>query len=351
MVVKASRTTKHVQSVSDDKKQSDQYKINKRKQSIEAGRAKKEVKSIDIDQDDELIDGPEVIASDEGAIDISGIKEYNFKDIPEHFTMLLIGKRRSGKSILCNHVLHDVGDRFDYVYLFSKTAHLNLDPPYPTIRKENMRSGFDDKLLGSVIESQKKMLEYNKMLPESMRKITKICFVMDDIITDDQIRKSKYLEDIFVLGRHLYISLILIMQTSNRRSSVNSSKFQNVDLVCSFGCSNFQTLDNLSRDFYSMLGHKVGRQLMQTIVNEKPFQTSIAANYIQNTKSYEDFVFKKIADPKMNRDPSKIKLLGQADTKNFNNDRPIGQALNDVTKNYKRQLKIKFNNTKTQIIF
>ena len=55
--------------------------------------------------------------------------EQEFEFPGRNFAALIISKRASGKTFLCNYLLHHFNEskRFDYVVLFSQTSHISGD--------------------------------------------------------------------------------------------------------------------------------------------------------------------------------------------------------------------------------
>lgn len=242
----------------------------------------------------------------------SKIKEYNYNDIPDDAFIMVIARRRSGKTVLINDILRTIGKRFDRIYLFSETAHLNMEHPYPMIHAENCRDHYDEQLLENLLAQQKGHYQNQKKLPESMRKLRKYCLVLDDIIADENLRGSKSLKKLAVEGRHVGITVILSSQTASKLASVGRVIFGNCDIAITFNILDRFTLEVMSDDFASLLGAKVGQDIIRTITSEKPYQCIVFANYSQNVKSYEDFVYKKIA--KIYKDQPK--LIGDVDYEN-----------------------------------
>ena len=91
----------------------------------------------------------------------ANVQDYDPTTLPDHFSMLIYGRRRSGKTFQLRQLVHDIRKRFTEVYLFSDTAELQ-DKDYAYIPKENRLKGLQEGKLGEIIDKQKEIIQHNK---------------------------------------------------------------------------------------------------------------------------------------------------------------------------------------------
>jgi len=155
-------------------------------------------------------------------IDKNNIFNIDQIEIQKHAFILLIGKRRSGKSILAKDLIKRICDidDIDYIYIFSNTANFNHD--YDFIDKKcifefkNCESKLD-KIIKYQI--QKKKSKSNKNIPNAI------------IVIDDPTiyKKCNPIIDIASYGRHINIYLILSCQ--HAKEIITTSIRNNLDLI------------------------------------------------------------------------------------------------------------------------
>ena len=79
-------------------------------------------------------------------------------DVKLPFSMVLCSKRNSGKSFLCKHLLKifmNDNKLFDYIVLFSSTAHLSKD--FECLPKKSIQEEFSTTKINKILEYQKSL--------------------------------------------------------------------------------------------------------------------------------------------------------------------------------------------------
>ena len=79
-------------------------------------------------------------------------------DIKTPFSMVVCSKRNSGKSYLCKHLLKMFmvdNKLFDYIVLFSSTAHLSND--FECLPKKSIQEEFSTTKINKILEYQKSL--------------------------------------------------------------------------------------------------------------------------------------------------------------------------------------------------
>ena len=127
-------------------------------------------------------------------------------EISVPFSMVVVSKRNSGKSYLTKHLLNMFmieNKLFDYIVLFSSTAHLTKD--FECLPKKAIQDDFSTTKINKILEHQKKSKDSNnpKQCP----------IILDDTIgTKIDISFKTNLDLLFSRGRHYNISIIFISQ-------------------------------------------------------------------------------------------------------------------------------------------
>jgi hypothetical protein len=118
-------------------------------------------------------------------------------------TVVAIGKRRTGKSWAFRHILHALRDEFDAGICISQTDELNhYWRQYMPARYIFNR--YDPAILQAVFERQKAIINDRSdgLTPEQQERKARFFIILDDVISDQKIRYSPEIAELFVAGRH-----------------------------------------------------------------------------------------------------------------------------------------------------
>ena len=136
--------------------------------------------------------------------DVLSVKEFS-QQIHIPFSMAVASKRATGKtmliSVLIKALLEDKA--VDMVLVMSQTQHVNAD--YSFLPKR-LRQAFSEDVIKKLMDTQGKV-------PKKKRE--QVLLVLDDVLSDKEAEKSRFIKRLYTLGRHYDISIILISQTSN----------------------------------------------------------------------------------------------------------------------------------------
>lgn len=136
--------------------------------------------------------------------DIESIKEFAGRiKIPT--SIAVASKRNTGKTLLVSVLIHELLERkaVSMVLVMSQTQHVNDDYKFLPPR---LRQSFSEDVI-------KKMLDTQGKVPKKQR--SQVLLVLDDVLSDRDAEKSRFIKRLYTLGRHYDISIILISQTSN----------------------------------------------------------------------------------------------------------------------------------------
>jgi hypothetical protein len=121
------------------------------------------------------------------------------------FSMSVASKRNTGKTVLVSVLIHALLKRkiVDMVLVMSQTQHVNDD--YSFLPKR-LRQPFNEEVI-------KKLMDEQGKIPKKER--DQVLLVLDDVLSDKEAEKSRFIKRLYTLGRHYDINIILISQTSN----------------------------------------------------------------------------------------------------------------------------------------
>lgn len=136
--------------------------------------------------------------------DIHSIQEFAAL-IKVPFSLSIASKRNTGKTVLVSVLIRELleSKAVDMVLVMSQTQHVNDDYK---ILPPRLRQSFSEDVI-------KKLLDTQGKTPKRERK--QVLLVLDDVLSDKEAEKSRFIKRLYTLGRHYDISVVLISQTSN----------------------------------------------------------------------------------------------------------------------------------------
>jgi hypothetical protein len=150
----------------------------------------------------EVVD-EERIEEDE-VIDVLTVAEFS-QQIAVPFSMSVASKRNTGKTLLVSVLIKALldADAVDVVLVMSQTQHVNDDYSF---LPQRLRQSFSE-------DTIKKLMDLQGKVPKKQRE--QVLLVLDDVLSDKDAERSRFIKRLYTLGRHYDISIILISQTSN----------------------------------------------------------------------------------------------------------------------------------------
>ncbi len=212
--------------------------------------------------------------------------EFDLNDIPENPSIVLCGKRRSGKNVLCRDLAYNYfRGKVKNVFVFSPTSEIAING-YDYVPFEFRYNEVDI----DVIERIMKRQEY--LIKENPKGDYRVLCLIDDIIASNDAKQQKILDKLFICARHFQISLIVSYQYIKKDFS--PVQRDNVDVIFTFQQSNYDNKDALNKQYLSVSENKKdGMELIDKYA--VGFQTLVILN-TTNNNNYEDFCYYYQAD-------------------------------------------------------
>jgi hypothetical protein len=131
------------------------------------------------------------------------IKKFNPRKMTPHAVILMIAKRRSGKSVLVKDLMYYL--RHDILTGVAMSGTESGNGFYGSwIPPVFVYSDFDKEALQRLVNRQKKMTKLGKATP--------VFVILDDLGFDRKIMTDKLIRELFLNGRHYKITLFMCLQ-------------------------------------------------------------------------------------------------------------------------------------------
>jgi len=212
--------------------------------------------------------------------------EFDFNDLPPNPSIVLAGKRRSGKNVLCKDLAYNYfRGKVKNVFVFSPTSEIAING-YDYVPFEFRYTEVDIDVLDRIMKRQEYLIRNNP------KGDYRILILIDDIISSNDAKQQKVIDRLFISARHFQISLIVSYQYIKKDFS--PVQRDNVDVIFCFQQSNFDNKDALNKQYLSVNeDKKIGMELINTYAVD--YQTLVILN-TTNSSNYEDFCFYYKAD-------------------------------------------------------
>lgn len=214
--------------------------------------------------------------------------EYDLSDLPENPSIVLCGKRRSGKGVLTKDLAFNFfRGKVSNTFLFSPTSEIAINQiDYVPLEYRFTELNVD------VIEMIMKRQEYLiKNTPKDKNK-HRILIIIDDIIASNDSRQQKILDKLFICARHFRISLIVSYQYVKKDFS--PVQRDNVDVIFCFQQNNYNNKEALVLQYLNVNENKnAGYELLNK--NAVGYQALVISN-TETSNKFEDFCFTYTAD-------------------------------------------------------
>ena len=177
------------------------------------------------------------------------LKSWDPSTLPIDATILLVGKRNTGKTTLTRDLMYHMKDKLDIVVGMNPTEMANHNLEF-FIPKAFIYHAFSDEKLSHILEWQKRCVANSKAF--------KMGFIMDDCMSEQtsgsggkkkKVMGSNDINKVFKLGRHLKLFYINAMQyIKDAPPDVRG----NVDLLFAFNTTSGSEREKLWREYFAM---------------------------------------------------------------------------------------------------
>lgn len=177
------------------------------------------------------------------------IRAWDPKTMPLDATILLVGKRNTGKTTLTRDLMFHMRDKLDLVIGMNPTEMANHNLEF-FIPKSFIYHCFSDEKLSHILEWQKRCVANNKAM--------RLGFIMDDCMSETtsgvggkrkKVMGSQDINKVFKLGRHLKMFYINAMQyIKDAPPDIRG----NVDLLFVFNTTSGAEREKLWKEYFAM---------------------------------------------------------------------------------------------------
>ena len=204
-------------------------------------------------------------------------------------TLLVVAKRNSGKSQLIRYLIILNKPRFEKIFLICPTESINKFYS-EDIDEKCIFDTYDEDFINNLIT---KMTFKNANKPSHEKH--NILLIMDDCISDAQIKTSKPFEKLFTRGRHINISIIFVSQYL--KAAVSPVIRNNIDF-CLFSQTNAQGLKliydefnyNLTKNEFYDLFYKATKDYSFLIINNNSVKNGEKAEIYACIKTPQEYI-------------------------------------------------------------
>jgi hypothetical protein len=188
---------------------------------------------------------------------------------------MLVAPSGAGKTVLLtNFILNIYRDCFERIYIFSPSIDVDNNwKPVKDYIRDKIRPFPDEKVyfdsynpddLEEIIETQKKVIEIQK--EQKHNQMFQILIIIDDFADDTNFtRKSTLLHQLYIRGRHNYISTLTSTQVYKQVSPIVR---KNMTHLFVFRLRNQADLEAITEEVSAVYGKEIFRQIYNEATSE-----------------------------------------------------------------------------------
>lgn len=229
---------------------------------------------------------------------MEGIQSFNVEELPNSSFNIILGKRRSGKTVLAESIIKQMrkAKKLDAVFLFSPTD-AGFDMIGPTERFKNLD------MLHHIVENYGRMNTYNKYANKKEKFKINTLIVLDDMACSLKDIKNRILETLAVNGRHkayepLSLSFLILCQSLTKIPRVVRLNADNIftNAIASRKEQDLVFDENLYVIDGSHEGRQQARDLYNQLTSSQDFLFVVIENWRQNIREHKDYIKTYIAE-------------------------------------------------------
>ena len=196
--------------------------------------------------EDEIIE-----KTDEGKLFGANLKQFDHEKICPDSFLIIVGKRRFGKTTWLQWMLSFCYLFFTEAFVFTKTKHNLFWSNH--VPESRIYDGYNDEVAQSIMDEQKAIKEMirDKTVPKNFVPFKLI--ILDDVIADDLIRNSNTLEELVFSGRHYFLFVAIATQDIK---GIGPKIRQNADLVVLTYQTQERSIKAIKEDFADIFESK-----------------------------------------------------------------------------------------------
>lgn len=164
---------------------------------------------------------------------------FNIQDVPNDSTIVLIGRRRTGKSFATRWILYNKRKVFPFGMCQTQTKYNDYWAQY--IAPSSIWGDYSASALQALIKRQAALRQKNVNGVDP-----RVFVVLDDIAADSQLRYDQMLRSFFYYGRHLRAFVVV---TSQWFKSLAPGCRENADLIFLFSMTNLDELEAIYKEY------------------------------------------------------------------------------------------------------
>lgn len=211
----------------------------------------------------------------------------------DHVSCIISAVRRSGKTHLLNRIIYEMGPiaKWDLAVVYSETCCFSSDFEY--IPEKCKINGYDPEHLGNIIKQQEgNIKDYRAKIKKGIPcpRPPRILVILDDIIGQDGIGNDKHISNLFILGRHLFISVFYLTQHLN---ILKPKIRRNSDAIIMFKDPNRENRKIICNSFMSLCNDddEIITDYVDNIFKE-PYKCAVVCVYkSQFANSLQEYVY------------------------------------------------------------
>lgn len=187
-------------------------------------------------------------------------------------SVTIVGKRRSGKSVLIRDFYYSLKPYYKTFYLCTNTYDTNI-AFWDFIDPQNVIRGIDEARLAKIFKEQEDLVKS----AGDNSKVPYICIIFDDIITSETgARYSDFISTLYANGRHYNTMSILATQSLKK---ISKHARDNTDITICYRLKNLEDRKTVVEENFEVPTPGIGLKLLRKVCSVE-HQAIVFLNYL-----------------------------------------------------------------------
>lgn len=209
---------------------------------------------------------------------------FNANIIKPDWTLVVLGKRRTGKSYFARWIMHRMRQFYPRGWVFTRTRHNGFWQNH--VPDRFIHDGFQQHVVQEIIQQQKDLADIRHKNKEST--LNDWAFIIFDDVIDQNLRFETLFEQLFYNGRHLHLFIIV---TAQYVKSLHPGVRANADLMVTFIQAQEMQRECIAKEWIDGLPKKTSFRILDMLTpkSDEPNREERRNAFIAIDTSYVDF--------------------------------------------------------------
>ena len=234
-------------------------------------------------------------------VEIMPLDEWDPTTLPQGFFIVMVGRRRTGKTTMAKWILQHYQNTFEKVIVMTQTPSSGVWQEI--VGNEFVFPSFNEDVIRNVFKVNETIMdELGGETPEAWQAGGTL-FILDDVVSEE-IHRNWFFTRLATEGRHHLCAVMILIQEVK---AINPKVRNNADVVILFNVRGVNAVKAIEENFLGAASRDIGRYLLRAEAKEHDCLVVVQSNL---DNSLEHNFFRSTGDSR--RDPEPFIMGGES---------------------------------------